>query len=115
MMTTNNGHKQCYDKIAYRFMCKKPHKKLSVHLKQHPNNTLVAEMLALPPKSRKRSNLITGARNLGNHRHNVEVLKEGKGEIIVVQRPTRPEDSSHYSPCVQCAVFKKRNVETHLL
>ena len=49
----NQPGKRCYDKVAYCFICSKPQKKLSVHLKQHRENELVSEIIFLSPNQRR--------------------------------------------------------------
>ncbi|XP_071482137.1 uncharacterized protein [Diadema antillarum] len=44
--------------------------------------------MAHPKKSKNRHNLLEILRNKGNHSHNLQVLREGKGLIIPYKRPT---------------------------
>ena len=41
-------------------------------------------------------------RNYGNFIHNAEVLREGKGTLIVVYRPAYKADAMDYLPCTSC-------------
>lgn len=102
VMTTNNQEKvRCYDKTAYCVVCSKPQKKLPVHLQQHASEPEVEEYLNEKSPSKKNI-ILTKLRNRGNHNHNCDVVKEGKGELIVVYRPTVYGDPSDYQPCVHC-------------
>jgi len=55
-------------------------------------------------KTRKAAKLCL-LRNLGNHKHNTSVLKNGKGTFIVNHRPTGKVDPAEYGPCEQCFAY----------
>lgn len=46
--------------------------------------------------------LKTRLHNLGNHLHNLEVLKSGRGTLEVVYREADPKDFTLYVPCPYC-------------
>lgn len=56
---------------------------------------------------KKRKMILDKHRNLGNFNHNVEVLMEKKGDLIVGRRPKEEERRSpeQYLPCQYCLVF----------
>ncbi|PIK40837.1 hypothetical protein BSL78_22310 [Apostichopus japonicus] len=101
MRTNNDGEKRCYDKVAYCLFCSKPQKKLQVHLEQHETEMEVGQYQAERSKQ-KRLMLLTKLRNRGNHKHNYEVMEEGKGGLVVVYRPNYEANPNDYQPCCQC-------------
>ena len=48
---------------------------------------------------------LTKLRNLGNHKHNSDVIRQGKGELIVGYRPNKPAIPHDYGPCENCFVY----------
>jgi hypothetical protein len=69
-----------------------------------------AEVIAVAEmKGKSRDAQLDKLRNLGNHLHNVEVLKENKGLLIVRQRPNeekqKPTEATEYAPCPVCYVY----------
>ena len=44
-------------------------------------------------------------RKLGDHRHNVQVLKNGQGEVILSRRPPGQLDISLFGPCPKCKLW----------
>ena len=54
-------------------------------------------------------------RNRGDHRHNMAVLRDKKGELIVSRRPTRNFKSSDFGPCPKCYLWlTKINLPKHI-
>ena len=46
---------------------------------------------------------MTKLRNLGTHKSNYNVLKEGKGQLLVIYRPKNDKaDPQNYTPCPTC-------------
>jgi hypothetical protein len=95
-----------YDKKHFCLYCGKGQSKISRHLqKSHQDER---EVLALEKTAGKpRAAQLDKLRNLGNHLHNVEVLKENKGVLIVGQRPKKDQvqpKAADYSPCPLCYV-----------
>ena len=77
---TDDG-RRVYNKKHFCFYCSKPQAKISRHLMTSHKNE--AEILALEEmKGKARDAHLDKLRNLGNHIHNVEVLKEKKGLFI---------------------------------
>ena len=52
------------------------------------------------PSARKK--LLLKIRNLGNHRHNCQVLRGGEGVLIVGYRPKHKAVPHDYGPCIYC-------------
>jgi len=102
MPTGNSADGRVYDKRYYCLYCDKPLAKLCPHLvTQHSNETYVAEMLSKDKHSQKKS--LIKLRNLGNHKHNCDVIRSGTGELIVAYRPRQcAAFNENYVPCPNC-------------
>ena len=58
--------------------------------------------------------LMTKLRNLGNHLHNMDVLKAGKGTLQVVYQEADAKDASSYVPCPHClGYYGKKELWKH--
>ena len=55
-----------------------------------------AEKAAKPKGSQERALLIEKQRNLGNYKHNCEVLKSGRGQLITWRAPSEPVEATEY-------------------
>ena len=67
---------------------------------KHANEEDVKAMLKQPENRLK---ILKKLRHLGNHEHNNQVIKKGKGEIVVVYRPRDTSvDIDSYVPCQYC-------------
>lgn len=111
---TNNDECRKYDKKQMCFYCEKPQSKLARHLRSvHNDMDAVCDWMAESDAHLKDAKL-TKLRNLGNHVHNCNVLKEGHGELIVKYRPTVEVDVKDFVPCSSCyAYFAKRFLWKH--
>lgn len=105
--TKTDDGRRVYNKKHFCFYCSKPQAKISRHLMTSHKNE--AEILALEEmKGKARDAHLDKLRNLGNHIHNVEVLKEKKGLFIVGQRPNEEKQkpkAEDYAPCPLCYVY----------
>ena len=91
--TSNKPGKRVYNKRHYCIYCKMAFFHLPRHLyAQHAEERDVAEILAVNGDRRKA--LLTRLRNLGAEQHNIQVHKDGSGEIPVVYRPSWCMDDS---------------------
>lgn len=54
---------------------------------------------------KKKDNLQAMLRNQGNFRHNVECLRKGKGDLMVVRRPEVETNADEFLPCPDCLGF----------
>ena len=71
-------------------------------MSQHANELSVAEILAKTDKIEAKK-LLLKLRNLGNHKHNCEVLNNGSGSLVVIYRPsTNDAAAESYAPCPNC-------------
>ncbi|XP_070537215.1 uncharacterized protein [Ptychodera flava] len=116
VLTTNNStNKRKWDKHQYCIYCMKPLSKLPRHLEsKHATETDVSYAFSFPKRSRRRKILLQELCNKGNHAHNCEVLKAGKGYLIPYKRPTYPIPAAEYKPCPAClGYFVRRELTKH--
>lgn len=107
------GPKRFYDKNQRCLYCRKSVKKIARHLlSQHDNETEVAELIALKGQNDKISNEkykanLTLLRNRGNFMNNLQIIKEGGGDIAVLRRPhpDMKRNKDDYVPCTACLGF----------
>ncbi|XP_053733868.1 uncharacterized protein LOC128766343 [Synchiropus splendidus] len=106
----SGGQKRKWDKRNYCIYCKKTQSKIARHLKRtHSKEKEVALAMSYPPSSKQSRQMFEALRRKGNYYHNIEVLKEGKGEIVTNRRPTEHVDPENYLPCPKCFGFFMRN------
>nr|KAG5691260.1 hypothetical protein BaRGS_015228 [Batillaria attramentaria] len=73
----------------------------------HSNEKEVAELLQETDQKRRLLR-VQQLRNLGNHLHNISVLKKGRGRFVIARRPNTQHSSTtselvkQYHPCVYC-------------
>ena len=107
-----NEHKnRIYDKRQACYYCGKLCAKIARHLEvKHGNENEVAIALSFKKGSPRRKKHFEKLRHLGNYHHNLTVLETGKGELIVLRRPSANEkcDPSDFLPCSYCLGFLKR-------
>ena len=104
----NGDRKRKFDKRQSCYYCGKLHSKISQHyVVCHPTEQLVAEILKYPPGMSK-NELMEKLRHLGNYHHNLKVIEENSGSLIVVRRPTHKVSYSDFLPCVHCLGFFKK-------
>jgi len=102
VLTTSNAGGRHYDKKFYCLYCEKPQAKLPRHLEtKHKDETEVSKYLTATNKKSKQ-NMMLKLRNLGNYKHNSEVLRQGSGDLIVAYRPSVTVPAEHYTPCEYC-------------
>ena len=106
MQTSNIGHRR-YDKKQFCLFCGEGLAKICRHwISQHPNEREVIEIQNAPNTEKQK--LVTKLRNMGNHMHNVEVMKCGEGSLAVTYRPNCAVRSSHYVMCEYCFAYISR-------
>ena len=116
VMSTNNANRRKYDKAAYCYYCKMPQTKLSRHLKKKHSTEQDVECLLAEENPTERNIALMKLRNLGNHHHNVAVVREQKGDFIVAYRPKdEGTDYRQYITCRYCyGYFVKDSMWKHL-
>jgi len=113
--TSNNENGRKYDKKAFCYFCGLRQSKLARHLRlKHRHEDEVDELVRETNKD-SRNTMLLKLRNLGNHYHNVSVIKHKEGELIVVHRPADDEtDYQKYIPCRYCyGYFSKASIWKH--
>ena len=101
-----------YSKYQACYYCDKLVSKISKHLpSHHKKEPEVVEMMALPLKSKERRQKCKLLTNWGNYKHNRQVLRRGKGKIIVAKRPSPGQEVSFFRfyPCSHCLAFINRS------
>ncbi len=103
-VTNNKGGRQ-WDKKHYCLFCSSSQSKLPRHFQeQHMEEREVIDYMRETNKTYKLCKIAL-LRNKGNHLHNCEVTREGKGVLVVGYRPTYEVDAAEYGPCEQCLVY----------
>ncbi|XP_047442004.1 uncharacterized protein LOC125008688 [Mugil cephalus] len=103
---TWSGGKRRWDKKHYCVFCRRPQVKIARHLlRKHGDEQEVAAASALPPGSKQRHLLLEHLRCRGNYLHNIEVIRQGSGEIVPWRQPSEDVDARNYLPCPLCLGF----------
>ncbi|XP_070203323.1 uncharacterized protein [Littorina saxatilis] len=102
----SNGKKKWYC-----LHCHKAQSVLPRHLRDvHGEEQDVQEYMNCKEPKQKEL-LLMRLRNMGNHLHNVEVLKQGKGELIVCHRPSDAKVcAKDFGPCLLCYGYYKTSL-----
>ena len=104
------GKEHCYDKSNYCTFCgKEICSKITRHLLDvHHDHPAVGDIRFLEKQSPERMVLLEILVNEGNFKHNVQVLKENKGHLVVARRASPDQDGHNpdaYIPCEHCKKF----------
>lgn len=110
------GCKKRYDKVNYCTFCFSEIKgKISRHLlcSKHTDCLRSSEIRLLPKKSKDRVAKLEILANEGNFKHNIKVLREQKGELVVGRRSNTDDSDAvrhpkDYLPCEYCLKFVLR-------
>ena len=98
-----------YDKINYCTFCRKAiRSKISRHLLSvHKSESRVIDVAILPKRSKERLVKLEVLANEGNFKHNIEVLKNKDGYLVVGRRENNIRDFKigNYLPCDFCKKF----------
>lgn len=106
-----------YDKRLSCLYCGQLYKhRITQHLRiMHSNEKEVAQADAKQNEEEKKLGFAR-IKNLGNYKHNLNVLSSGKGELVLSRRPSGQLDPKEYLPCVHCfGFFKSRDLWKHTL
>lgn len=116
MASTYKG-KQTYFKAARCNFCEKVSTSTNIAkhmLGVHKKEPEVAEILSKQKRSKERFLLIEKQRNMGNYKHNCEVIKSQKGKIIPWRAPSEHVSADSYGPCEFClGFFLKKELWRH--
>ncbi|XP_034413445.1 uncharacterized protein LOC117747990 isoform X2 [Cyclopterus lumpus] len=103
--TCSDG-KRRWDKKHYCVFCRRPQVKIARHLlTKHAEQQEVAAASELPTGSKQRHLLLEHLRCRGNYMHNIEVIRQGTGEIVPWRQPSEDVDARNYLPCPLCLGF----------
>uniref|UniRef100_UPI0037E90ED1 uncharacterized protein isoform X2 n=1 Tax=Semicossyphus pulcher TaxID=241346 RepID=UPI0037E90ED1 len=98
--------KRRWDKKHYCVFCRRPQVKIARHLlRKHADQQEVVAASALPTGSKQRHLLLEHLRCRGNYMHNIEVIRQGSGEIVPWRQPSEEVDARNYLPCPLCLGF----------
>ena len=113
-VNSNSCESRIYDKRFSCYYCHKLVTKLKRHLQlKHSSEELVIEMIE--NKNGSEQYISEFLRHLGNFVHNINVLRNGSGSLIVVRRPSSYKNCLHYLPCQFClGFFFKRELFKHV-
>ena len=115
VIATSNDDGRKYDKQTYCYFCKKPQLKIARHLRTvHKSEEEVENYINETDVAKKNLQLLK-LRNMGNHEHNMNVVKKKAGKFVVQHRPkTDDVDHRHYVPCKYCfAYIAKQSLWKH--
>lgn len=107
--------KQVYDKTHFCTFCSAAiRNSISKHLLSvHVHEPAVQEILFLTKRSAQRRLMIQKLVNEGNFKHNISVLKDGNGQLVVGRRCAYVS-ASDYTACEFCKKFQsKKNLWRH--
>jgi len=110
------GCKQVYDKTHHCIFCGvQIRNKISRHLiNVHSDETVIREIMFLPKRSSLRRAKLQKLANEGNFKHNVDVIRKGRGEIVVGKREPM-KSATEYTACEYCKRFEaKKNLWRHM-
>lgn len=109
---TSKDKKRIYDKKQACYYCGTLIIKIARHYElKHQSEREVAIALSFNKGSTERKSHLEKLRLLGNYHHNLTVLETGKGELIVMRRPSSSNQKSRaedFLPCPSCCGFLKR-------
>ena len=113
----SSGCKRVYDKVHFCTFCKsRIVSNIARHLVTvHIDESAVQEILLLPKQCQQRKLLLQRLVNDGNFKHNINVIQQGKGELVVGRRSTiSAKNVSDYVPCEFCKRWQsKKNAWRH--
>ncbi|XP_029381982.1 uncharacterized protein LOC115058678 isoform X2 [Echeneis naucrates] len=105
-----SGGKRRWDKKHYCVFCRRPQVKIARHLlRKHADQQEVMAASSLPTGSKQRHLLLEHLRCRGNYLHNIEVIRQGSGEIVPCRQPSEEVDVRNYLPCPLCLGFFLRS------
>lgn len=82
-------------------------------MNKHESEADVQEIMSLPKQSKERRVKLQKIVTEGNFKHNISVIKEGKGEIVVARR-CGSKSATDYTACEFCKKFQtKKNLWKH--
>ena len=109
------GSKRVYDKQLACFVCGKLLRyRIQDHLKKK-HFEVKSVKKAFGKVGRQRKKALEKLKNKGNFIHNIKVLSNGHGELIVARRPNKTTAANEFFPCSHClGFFKKDDLWRHV-
>lgn len=102
--------KRKWDKRDCCIFCEEMVTNFSRHVRRnHSEEQEVSRILALPRGSKERRVFFEKLKRKGNFYNNANCLRDNKGAIVVVRRPTTEAEPSNYLPCRLCFGFYSKN------
>ena len=96
-----SGSSEYFDKRPYCYFCGEAQTIQRHWMTKHKDETEVIRLAALKDRS-ERIKYITTLRNKGNHFHNCDTIRAGKGDFLVTYKPKPGATADDYRPCVSC-------------
>ncbi|XP_042344430.1 uncharacterized protein LOC121944638 isoform X2 [Plectropomus leopardus] len=114
--TSNSKTRRVYDRRNYCLFCTKPVCKMARHLERiHSDKPEVAAAFQFPKSSRERQKIWNRLINQGNFAHNKDVMKTGKGHLVVRKRPSKTHKAQDFLHCLYCrGLFVKNALYRHM-
>ena len=113
----NTKGKRKWDKPQFCLYCSERKSKIARHLQEvHDSELEVVKATSITldkkdnaatrkVKLKERKNIFEKLRKLGNFNHNIEVIKNGSGVLVVEKRPQTVTPYTLYLPCEHCYGF----------
>lgn len=93
----------------YCYVCGKAYTKISRHLKTHLRDEPdIAKAFSFRKRSKDRKRSLAALRNLGNYKHNQEVLRTNSGTLRILRHPGGLLDNKDVAHCPHCKVTLMR-------
>lgn len=114
-MSRNKPTARVWDKAHYCLYCKKSNLKMARHLeRKHSEDVEVAHAISLPVGSKQRKIEFEAICNKGDWEHNLQVLKDKKGELVTWRQPPKEASAKDYLPCQHgFGMFKRTELWRH--
>ena len=96
-----------YNQVHSCFFCGEILTNISKHLKTHKNEEEVKEIVECDGSEKVKQAKWSMLRNKGDNQHNLKVLSEGTGEIILGRRTFESVNLKDYGPCPGCLQWLK--------
>jgi hypothetical protein len=94
------------ERTNYCVFCEASAQKIVRHYERfHHEEPKVKAMMSLPKQSNERRKLTSELRLEGNHKHNIRVLTDGAGVLIVAKSLKNTKDVGDFVPCSKCLSY----------
>ena len=100
--------RKVYIKKHYCPFCPKRQENIIRHIERCHSKEPEVQAMKEAPRGPTRNKLTTMMTNRGDFLHNIKVLSEERGNLVVVRRPLEVGDPSRYYPCGTCWGFHSK-------